>query len=61
MKPFKTLIAFLLGSFTMFSISSANAGVCSSNIKKKVEFKSLSDDKKCIDKKEKELLQEVEA
>jgi len=51
----------MLGSLTLFSISSANAGGCSSHIEKKAEIKCLSDDKKCIDPKEKELLYEVEA
>ena len=61
MKTLKTSIALILGSFTLFSISSANAGSCSSHIEKKEEIKCLSDDKKCIDTKEKEFLQEVEA
>ena len=51
----------MLGSLTLFSISSANAGGCSSHIEKKAEIKCLSDDKKCIDPKEKELLYKVEA
>ena len=51
----------MLGSLTLFSISSANAGGCSSHIEKKAEIKCLSDDKKCIDPKEKEFQYEVEA
>ena len=61
MKTFKTSIALILGLFTLFSISSTNAGGCSSHIEKKAEIKCLSDDKKCTDTKEKEFLQEVEA
>ena len=61
MKTFKTTIALILGSFTLFSISSANAGGCSSHTEKKAEIKCASDDKNCIDTKEKEFLQKVEA
>ena len=61
MKSFNTSCAFILGSLFLFSISSANAGGCSSNIEKKAEIECLSDDKKCIDAKEKELLYKVEA
>ena len=61
MKLFKNSIALILGSLTLFSISSANAGGCSSHIEKKAEIKCLSDDKKCIDPKEKGLQYEFEA
>ena len=61
MKSFRIPIALILGSFTLFPISRANSGGCSSHIEKKAEIECLSDDKKCIDKKEKELLKEVEA
>ena len=61
MKPFKILSAFSLGALTFFSISHANAGGCSSHIEKRAEIECLSDDKKCIDAKEKKLLYEVEA
>ncbi len=62
MKPFKTSSALILGGpTTMFSISNANAGCCSSHSEKKAEIEYLSDDKKCIEAKEKELLYVVEA
>ena len=46
---------------TLFSISNANAGGCSSHTEKKAEIECLSDDKKCIEAKEKESLYKVEA
>ena len=61
MKPFKILSAFALGALTFLSIFRANAGGCSSHIEKRAEIECLSDDKKCIDAKEKKLLYEVEA
>ena len=61
MKTLKTSIALILGSFTLFSISSANAGGCSSHTEKKAEIECLSDDKKCIEDKEKESLYKIEA
>ena len=61
MKPIKTSCTLILGVLTSFSISNANAGGCSSQIEKKAEIECLSDDEKCIDTKEKELLYEVEA
>ena len=61
MKYFKILSALISGALTLFSISNANAGGCSSHIEKKAEIECLSDNKKCIDEKDKELLQEVEA
>ncbi len=61
MKSFKISSALTLDALTLFSISNANAGVCSSHIEKRAEIECLSDDKKCIYAKDKELLQEVEA
>ena len=59
MKPINTLCALILGILTLFSISNASAGGCSSHTKK-AEIECLSDDKKCIDTKEKESLYKVE-
>ena len=61
MKPINTSCAFILGALTLFSISNANAGGCSSHNEKKVEIECLSDDKKCIDTKENESIYKVEA
>jgi len=61
MKLFKTPCFLILGALTSFSISTANAGGCSSHSDKNAEIECLSDDKKCIDAKEKELLYKVEA
>ena len=61
MKLFNTSISLILGVLTLFSISSANAGGCSSHTEKKAEIKCFSDDKKCLDAKEKESLYKVEA
>ena len=61
MKPINTAFVLILGVLTLFSISSANAGGCSSSTEKKAEIECLSDDKKCIDTKEKESLYKVEA
>ena len=61
MKPINTASALILGVLTLFSISNANAGGCSSHTEEKAEIECLSNDKKCIDKKEKELLYKVEA
>ena len=61
MKPINTLYALILGVPTLFSISNANAGGCSSHNDKKAEIECLADDKKCIDTKEKESLYKVEA
>ena len=61
MKLFNNLCALILGSLTFFSMSSANASGCSSHSEKKAEIECLSDDKKCIDAKEKESLYKVEA
>ena len=41
--------------------ANANAGGCSSNTEKKAEIECLSDDKKCVEAKEKESLYKVEA
>ena len=61
MKPINTSCVLILGVLTLFSISNANAGGCSSHTEKKVEIECLSDDKTCIDTKEKVLLYKVEA
>ena len=61
MKPINTSYALILGIITLFSISNANAGGCSSLTEKKAEIDCLSDDKKCIDTKENESLYKVEA
>ena len=61
MKPINTACVLILGVLTLFSISKANAGGCSSYSEKKAEIECLSDDKKCIDAKEKESLYKVEA
>ena len=61
MKPINRSCALLLGVLTLFSISNANAGGCSFNTEKKVEIECLSDDKKCIEAKDKESLYKVEA
>ncbi len=61
MKLINTSFALILGVVTLFSISNAKAGGCSSHPEKKAEIECLSDDKKCIDAKEKESLYKVEA
>ena len=61
MKLINISCALILGVLTSFSISNANAGGCSFHTEKKVEIECLSDDKKCIDTKEKESLYKVEA
>ena len=61
MKPINTLCALIFGALNLFSISNVSAGGCSSHTEKKAEIECLSDDKKCIDTKEKELLYKVEA
>ena len=61
MNPVKTSFAYILGVLTLFSISNANARGCSSHTEKKAEIECLTDDKKCIDTKEKESLYKVEA
>ena len=61
MKPINTLCVLILGMLTSFSISNANAGGCSSHTQKKAEMECLTDDKKCLDTKEKEALYKVEA
>ena len=52
MKPINTLCILILGVLTLFSISNANAGGCSSHTEKKVEIECLSDDNKCINTNE---------
>jgi len=61
MKPINTSCVLILGVLTLFSISNVNAGGCRSYTEKKAEIECLSDDKKCSDAKEKELLYKVEA
>ena len=61
MKPINTTCALILGVLTLFSISNANAGGCSSQTERMAEIDCLSDDKKCIDSKAKESLYKVEA
>ena len=61
MKPINTSCALIIGALTLFSISNANAGGCSSHIEKKAEIECLSDDEKCIVAKEKESLYKLEA
>jgi len=61
MKPINSSCALILGALTVFSISNSNAGGCSSHTEKKSEIECLSDDKKCIEAKEKESLYKVEA
>jgi len=61
MKPINTSCALILGVLTFFSISNVNAGGCSPHTEKKAEIECLSDDKKCIEVKEKESLYKVEA
>ena len=61
MKLFNTSYSLILGVLFLFSISSVNAGGCSSHVEEKAEIECLSDDKKCINTKEKESLYKVEA
>ena len=61
MKSIIISCALILGAQTLFSISNANAGGCSTPTEKKAEIECLSDDKKCIEAKEKESLYKVEA
>ena len=60
MKLFSTSCALFIGVLSLFSISNANAGGCSSHAEKNADIECLSDDKKCIDTKEKESLYKVE-
>ncbi len=60
MKPINTSCVSILGVFTLFSISNANASGCSSHTQKMAEIECLSDHKKCIIAKEKESLYKVE-
>ena len=61
MKFFNTSFALILSALTSFSISTANAGGCSPHTEKKAEIECLSDDKKCLESKEKEFSFKVEA
>jgi len=60
MKPIKFSCALILGVL-MFSISNASAGGSSSHNENKADIECLSDEKKCIETKEKESLYKVEA
>ena len=61
MKPINTACVMILGSITLFSLSSANASGCGNHLEKMAEIDCLSDDKKCIEKIQKELPYIVEA
>ena len=61
MKPINTSCALILVVPALFAISNANAGGCSYQTEKNAEIECLSDDKKCIDAKEKELLYKLES
>ena len=61
MKPLKPSCFLIISALTLFSISSVNAGGCISHTEENAEIECLSDEKKCIDVKEKELLYKVEA
>ena len=61
MNPINTSCALILGVLSLFPIFNANAGGCSSHTEKKVKIECLSEDKKCIEAKEKESLYKVEA
>ena len=61
MKPINISCVLILAVLTLFSISNANAAGCSSHTDKKAEIECFSDDKKCIDTKEKESQYKVEA
>ena len=61
MKPIKTSFVLILGVLTSFLISNANAAFCSPHTKKMAEIEYFTDDKKCIDTKEKNSLYKVEA
>ena len=56
-----TLCTLILGVLALFPISNASAGGCSSHTEKMAEIECMSDDEKCLDAKEKELLRKVEA
>ena len=60
MKPINTSCVLIFGVLTLFSISNANAGGCSSHNEKKAEIECLADEKKCIDTQEKETSYNVE-
>ena len=61
MNPLMTASTLILGSITFLSISSPSAVGCNVYTETKAEVEFLTDDKKCIDVKEKELLYKVEA
>ena len=59
-KPLKASITLILGVLTLSSILNANAAGFSSHIEMKTEIECLSNDKKCIEAKEKESKYNVE-
>ena len=61
MKPINTSCVLILGVLTLFSISNANAGGCSSHTEKKVEIECFSEDKNFIYTNKNESLYKVEA
>ena len=61
MKPFNISCALISGAIIFLTIPSANAGGCSSYTQNKAEIECLSDDKKCVDEKEKDSLYKAEA
>ena len=61
MKPSNTLFALIIGILSLFTISNANASGCSSNPEKKGEIECYSEEKKCIDTIEKNLVYKAEA
>ena len=60
MKPINTTCVLILGLIPLFSIPNANVAGCSSHTEKNAEIEYFSDDKKCIDTKEKESIYKVE-
>ena len=62
MKSINTTCALILGVLNLFLISNASAGGCSTSThtEKKAGIECLTDDKKCIEAKEKESLYKVE-
>ncbi len=61
MKLINPSCVLILGVLTLFSISNANAGGCTSHNEKMAEIECSPEDKKCIDTKELESLLKVEA
>ena len=61
MKSFKTSNASILGELILFLIPNIDAGDCNSHKKMNANIECSTDNKKCIDPTEKELLYKVEA